>query len=67
MLKPKLTGNKRHRVHKFGFFRPKYLLVLQYEVRGFVPEYIGGFVDGEFRNWWVDAKPEWELEKYYEH
>lgn len=61
MLSPNFTGRKRHRIQKLGFFNPKYVLVLQYEVREFVPEFIGGRVEGEFKNWWIDAKPEWEL------
>lgn len=57
------TGGKRYRVASIpdGWFRRKQVLILQYEVNGFVPEYSGGVVDGEFRNYWVDAKPEWEL------
>ena len=55
-MKNKLTGNKRYRVH-FRFIG-KPLVVLQLEVEGFVPEYSGGHVDGGFRTWWIDAKPE---------
>lgn len=55
------TGRKRHRVQKIGWFG-RQVLVLQYELRGFVPEYYGGpSVEGQIRNWWEDAKPEWEL------
>jgi len=63
MLDNKLTGKKRHRVHTLGLFKRKQILVLQYEVEGFVPEHYGGpSVDGSFKTWWVDAKPEWELD-----
>jgi hypothetical protein len=35
------------------------VLVLQVEVKGFVPEYNGGgMVDGEVTTWWRDAPPE---------
>jgi len=61
-LAPKFTGRRRHRVQKLGWFRPKYVLVLQYELKGFVPEYYGGQVDGSIKCWWVDARPEWELQ-----
>jgi hypothetical protein len=62
MINDKLTGRKRHRVHTLGFFKRKQILVLQYEVEGFVPKYNGGpSVDGSFKTWWVDSKPEWEL------
>ena len=62
MIKDKLTGRKRYRVHITGFFKRKQMLVLQYEVEGFVVEYTGGpSVDGSLKTWWVDAKPEWEL------
>ena len=37
------------------------MLVLQYEVEGFVAEYYGGQVDGSIKRWWVDARPEWEM------
>lgn len=56
-----LTGNKRYRVLRR--FMRKDVLVLQVQVRGFVPEYSGGgSVDGEIRTWWVDAPPELLLE-----
>lgn len=61
LLSPKLTGRTRHRVHTLGFFHKKQVLVLQHEVEGFVPEYIGGMVDGDIKTWWVDSKPEWIL------
>jgi hypothetical protein len=60
-LTPKFTGRKRHRVHTYGFLKKKTVLVLQYEMYGFVPELCGGMVDGDYKNWWVDARPEWEL------
>lgn len=60
--KPQLTGRTRHRVQSIGLFRKRYVLVLQYEVKGFVPEYTGGpYVDGSTQTWWVDCKPEWRL------
>jgi hypothetical protein len=62
-LDPKFTGLTRHRVQKLGWFRPRYVLILQYEVEGFVPEYSAGMIDGRIRRWWVDAKPEWEMKK----
>jgi hypothetical protein len=62
MIKHKLTGKKRYRVQSLGCFKRRQILVLQYEVEGFVPEYYGGpSVEGSFKTWWVDAKPEWEL------
>lgn len=60
-LAPKLTGNKRHRVQQLGWLRRKYVLVLQYEVEGFVPEFYGCTIDGSMKRWWVDARPEWEM------
>jgi hypothetical protein len=60
-LNPQLTGKKRHRIATIGFLKRKHVLVLQYEVEGFVPEFHGGRVEGSMRTWWVDAKPEWEL------
>jgi hypothetical protein len=61
-LTNKLTGKTRHRVQRIGFFKPKYVLVLQHEVNGFVPEFNGGAsVDGSIKTWWVDSKPEWVL------
>ena len=43
-------------------FKPP-LLILQVQVEGYVPEYTGGpMVEGQIRQWWVDAKPEWLLE-----
>jgi len=55
-IKAKTTGKWRHRVEQRMFRSP--LLVLQLEVEGFVPKYIGGMVDGNIERWWVDAKPE---------
>ena len=53
----KTTGKRRHRVLKRLFRKP--VCVLQLEVEGFVPEYTGGSsVEGEYRTWWIDAKPE---------
>lgn len=60
-LRNKLTGRQRHRIQKIGWLKPKYVLVLQYEVEGFVPEWIGGRADGSIMRWWEDAKPEWKL------
>lgn len=58
----KLTGLTRHRVHTLGFFKRKQVLVLQHQAEGFVTEYTGGpGVDGSFKTWWVDSKPEWKL------
>jgi len=58
----KLTGKTRHRVLTKGGFKKKYFLVLQQEVKGFVPMYTGGsYVDGSVKTWWVDSKPEWLL------
>jgi hypothetical protein len=54
---PKLTGRRRHRVEQRMFRKP--LVVLQLEVEGYVPQFNGGpMVDGKFKRWWVDAKPE---------
>lgn len=60
-LAPKFTGRKRHRVQKLGWFKSKFVLVLQYEVEGFIPEYAAGRVDGNTKRWWVDARPEWVM------
>lgn len=60
-LAPKFTGRRRHRIQRLGWLRAKFVLVLQYEVEGFVPEYYGGQVDGSIKRWWVDARPEWEM------
>ena len=60
-LAPKFTGRKRHRIQKIGWFKPKFVLVLQYEIEGFVPGYSAGRVDGNTKRWWVDARPEWEM------
>lgn len=63
-LTPKITGRTRHRVANIGGFLGfgrKQVLILQYEVRGFVPEWLGNSVAGETKEWWVDAKPEWEM------
>jgi hypothetical protein len=62
VLTPKFTGRRRHRIQKIGWLKPTHVLVLQYEVKGFVPEYYGGQVDGSMRCWWVDARPEWEMQ-----
>lgn len=65
MLEPQLTGRTRHRVNIYKGFLRKVVttLVLQHEVKGFVPEYYGGpRVEGTVKCWWVDSKPEWLLE-----
>jgi hypothetical protein len=49
-------------VQKLGWFRPKYVLVLQYELEGFVPEFYGVHIDGSIKRWWVDSRPEWEMQ-----
>ena len=54
------TGRQRHRIHTRLFRKP--LLVLQEEWEGFIPEYCGGIVDGNFQRYWLDAKPEDVLE-----
>jgi hypothetical protein len=60
MSSAKFTKRQRHRVLS-RWFRAD-VLVLQYEVEGFVPEYTGGAsVEGSVQKWWVDARPEWLL------
>lgn len=56
VLRNKLTGRRRHRIESRWFKSP--LLVLQIEVKGFVPEYTPRSIEGEIRTWWVDAPPE---------
>lgn len=34
------------------------MLILQVEIEGFVPEYTPHSIEGEFRKWWEDARPE---------
>lgn len=65
LLRPMLTGRTRHRVDttRNWFGRSTQRLVMQHEVRGFVPEYSGGRVDGSTRQWWVDSKPEWLMQE----
>jgi hypothetical protein len=62
-LTPEFTGRKRHRTAMIKKFwrKGRQVLVLQYEVSGYVPELVGGFVDGSTQKWWIDAKPEWEM------
>lgn len=59
MLEHKLTGRRRHRVHK-QCFRPA-LLVLQFEVEGLKANWDCGWISCTHQKWWVDAKPEWLL------
>lgn len=60
-MQDKLTGKTRHRVLVRLFRKP--LLVLQYQVYGFIPEYTGGgSVDGEYGTWWIDARVEFLME-----
>lgn len=64
-LSTKPTGRTRHRVAHIGgflgFFR-KQVLILQYELTGYVITNVGGFVDGSTETWWVDARPEWVMQ-----
>lgn len=51
------TGNKRFRVSRFTN-----KLILQYEFKVRETEFAGGFVWKHYdRVYWLDAKPEWEL------
>jgi len=50
-----LTGKIGYRILKRIFRKP--VLVLQVEVRGFVPEFSTPSIEGEYRNWWIDANP----------
>ena len=65
-LHPQLTGRVRYRVETdrswFGLGGKRQRVVVQHEVMGFVPEYLGGSISGEFRRWWVDSKPEWLMQ-----
>lgn len=63
----KFTGRQRYRIHiERKWFKTKQYMVLQLEVRGFVPEYLGNSVGGEYKTYWVDAKPEWMMIDEYE-
>lgn len=56
MTPPKLTGRKRHRIHKPFLSEP--LFVLQVEVKGTVTTSFGGIMETTQDNWWIDAKAE---------
>lgn len=56
------TGKKRYRVVELGLFRKKQVLVLQYEMTGRKTDFICGVITHYDDVWWVDAKPEWELQ-----
>ena len=64
-LSTRPTGRTRHRVGHIGGFLclgRKQVLILQYELRGYVITNIGGMIDGETQTWWTDAKPEWVMQ-----
>jgi len=63
----KFTGRTRYRIHiERKWFKTKQYMVLQHEVTGFVPEYLGNSVGGEYETYWVDTKPEWMMIEEYE-
>lgn len=53
----KLTGNYRYRFCKGNWFRGD-TLVLQVEVEGREPEYIGGFIEARYQKYFRDARIE---------
>lgn len=57
-MKANPTGKRRYRVLHRLFRRD--VLVLQIEVRGYVPY---NHIGGDFETWWVDAPPELLLEE----
>lgn len=62
----KFTGRTRYRIHiERKWFKTKQYLVLQHEVTGFVPEFLGNSVGGEYRTYWIDTKPEWMMVEEY--
>jgi hypothetical protein len=56
MLKSTFTGRKRHRISKNWL--GDITLILQIELKGFVPEYAPRSIEGEVSTWWVDANYE---------
>lgn len=56
MSQPVLTGKVRYRV-QCGWLGGKKCIV-QVQLYGYVTWCVGGNIDGEYRNWWIDALPE---------
>jgi hypothetical protein len=57
----KLTGNIRYRVLKRFLRAP--ILVLQVQFTGNVPSCHGGVIDVNKSAWWMDCRPEWQMQE----